>query len=68
MNIIRSGMQGIHNSRNKLLNAADSSAKGGHRLIDVGTQRIEADNQLKASTNLIKTSDEILGSLLDIKA
>ncbi|MBL4827612.1 MAG: flagellar biosynthesis protein FlgE [Spongiibacteraceae bacterium] len=78
--ILTTGIQGVKNgiettqtaaqtiARSTLPNAVEDSSNGLDTLTDAVVDLKVGENQVKASAAVIKTADEILGTLLDTKA
>lgn len=69
-----SGLQGIFRAEEGLSRNANTIAKataGNKRNEDINTALVQSkENQIQAqaSTNVVRTANEVMGSLLDIKA
>lgn len=62
------GISGINNAISMYNNAASNISKGSNNLAANAVGMIKAENQLSANANVVKTQNDMLGMLIDIKA
>ncbi len=63
-----SGISGVSSAINAYSNAASKISRGQGSLAANSVEMITSQNSLEANVNVIKAQDEMLGTLLDIKA
>lgn len=64
---IHRGHSGLVNAQNTLTRASQSSADTSSTVLDTQIKNLKAKGSMEASSKVVKTADEMIGSVLDIK-
>ena len=64
---IHEGHSGLVNAQKKLGKTSRSNSNTANAVLDTQLKNLEAEVSMKASSKVVKTADEMIGTTLDIK-